>query len=202
MGLLASAIGAAANREKHERANRATLRELPRVGSPGLELLPSGLSLRWLGTAGFVLSYEGITVLIDPYVTRLSLGDLLRGRVVHSSGEALSRWVPAADAVLVGHTHFDHALDVPVIAGRDGCPVYGGTAMARLMTLHGLQHQAVVVQPYEVEEIGPFPCGSSLAPTASSSWDGGCRPRGRSPVISWTGWSPGPFAADRCGVST
>jgi len=121
-----------------------------------LEFLPSGLSLRWLGTAGFVLTYEDTTVLIDPYVTRLSLGDLLRGRVVRSSEEALSRWVPAADAVLVGHTHFDHALDVPVIAGRDGCPVYGGTALARLMALHGLQHQAVVVQPYAVQEIGPF----------------------------------------------
>ena len=102
------------------------------------------------------MTYEGTTVLIDPYVTRLGLGDLLQRKVVRSSGEALSKWVPAADAVLVGHTHFDHALDVPAIARRDGCSVYGGTSMARLMALHGLQQQSLVVEQYEVIEIGPF----------------------------------------------
>ena len=156
MGLLASAIGAAANRGKHEHADRMALRDLPRLGSPGLEILPPGLSLRWLGTAGFALTYEGTTILIDPYVTRLGLGDLLRGRVVSSSRAALMRWVPPADAVLVGHTHFDHVLDVPAIAGRDGCPVYGGASLAHLMALHGLRRQAVVVGPYEPQQIGPF----------------------------------------------
>ena len=149
-------IGAAANREKHERADDGALRDLPRLGAPGLEVLPPGLTLRWLGTAGFALTCEGTTVLIDPYVTRLGLGDLLRTQVVHSSPEALSRWVPPADAVLVGHTHFDHALDVPAIARRDGCRVYGGTSMARVMALHGLQGQSIVVEQYEVLEIGPF----------------------------------------------
>ena len=156
MGLLASAIGAAANRANRERTDRAVLGDLPRLGSPGLDILPRGLSLRWLGTAGFALTYEGITLLVDPYVTRLKLVDVLLGRVVRSSESALSKWVPNADAVLVGHTHFDHALDVPAIAGRDGCPVYGGTSVARLMDLHGLQQQSVVVQQYERHEIGPF----------------------------------------------
>jgi len=156
VGLFASTIRAATNRGKHEYADRMALRDLPRLGSPGLEILPRGLSLRWLGTASFELTYEGTRLLIDPYVTRLGLRDLLRGQVVHSSREALSKWVPSADAVLVGHTHFDHALDVPAIAERDGCPVYGGTSVAHLMALHGLQRQAVVVGPYEPQQIGPF----------------------------------------------
>jgi len=119
-----------------------------------------------LGTAGFELTYEGTRLLIDPYVTRIGLGALLGRRVVPSSQEATSRWVLPADAVLVGHTHFDHALDVPSIARRDGCPVYGGTSMAHVMGLHEMNPQAVVIQPYERQEIGPF--SVSFVPSAHS----------------------------------
>ena len=72
--------------------------------------LAKGLELTWLGTAGFRLAYQGVVVWLDPYVTRMSLPDLLRRKVVPPSQEAISRWVDRADAVLVGHTHFDHAL--------------------------------------------------------------------------------------------
>jgi L-ascorbate metabolism protein UlaG (beta-lactamase superfamily) len=64
--------------------------------------------------------------------------------------------VPKADAILLGHTHFDHALDAPAIARRDGCQVYGGSSAARLMALHGLVERAVEVEPHRVYEIGPF----------------------------------------------
>ena len=92
--------------------------------------LPSGLELTWLGTAGFRLAYQGTVIWIDPYVTRLSLPELLRRKVVPPSREAVARWIDRADAVLVGHTHFDHALDVPAIAKQTGCAVYGSTTTA------------------------------------------------------------------------
>src|SRR5437868_1036893 len=82
--------------------------------------LPRGLELTWIGAAGFRFAYQGTVLWIDPYVTRLPLGDLVRRRVVPSSPEAVARWIDRADAVLVGHTHFDHALDVPAIARAHG----------------------------------------------------------------------------------
>jgi hypothetical protein len=42
----------------------------------GVAELPRGLEIQWLGTAGFRLSYQGQHLLIDPYLTRLPLGDL------------------------------------------------------------------------------------------------------------------------------
>jgi L-ascorbate metabolism protein UlaG (beta-lactamase superfamily) len=114
------------------------------------------VSLRPLGNAGFILSCEDTTILIDPYVTRLPLTALLRRKFVAASREAIDRWVPHADAILVGHTHFDHALDAPAIAHRDQCTVYGSTSMAHLLCLHGLDHQAVVVAPHRAYVIGPF----------------------------------------------
>jgi L-ascorbate metabolism protein UlaG (beta-lactamase superfamily) len=118
--------------------------------------LPAGLELTWFGTAGFRLAYQGTTIWIDPYVTRLTMGQLVRRRAVPSSSEAIARWVDAADAVLVGHTHFDHALDVPAIAQRTGCKVYGSQSLQHLMSLHHLAPQAVVVDAHRDYEVGPF----------------------------------------------
>lgn len=118
--------------------------------------LPPGLALTWLGTAGFRLAYQDTVVLIDPYVTRLPLRDLLARRPVPASERAIATWIDRADAVLVGHTHFDHALDVPAIARRFGCKVYGSTSLAHLMKLHDLAAQAVVVTPHRNYEVGPF----------------------------------------------
>ncbi len=58
--------------------------------------------------------------------------------------------------VLVGHTHFDHAVDAPAVARRFGCRAYGSTSLATLMGLHGLGELAVEVEPYRVYELGPF----------------------------------------------
>ena len=118
--------------------------------------LPQGLELTWIGTAGFRLAYQGVVIWIDPYVTRLSLADLLRRRVVPPAQEAIGRWIDRADAILVGHTHFDHALDVPAIARRTGCKVYGSKSLANLMGLYTLADQAVVVEPHRDYEVGPF----------------------------------------------
>jgi L-ascorbate metabolism protein UlaG (beta-lactamase superfamily) len=119
--------------------------------------LPPGVELEWLGTAGFRLRAGDTTVLIDPYVSRSGLGRVAARSPLRSSPDLVAQHVPTGvDAVLVGHTHFDHALDVPAIAGRDGCPVYGSSSLARLMGLHGLAPQAVEVEPYRRYEMGPF----------------------------------------------
>jgi L-ascorbate metabolism protein UlaG (beta-lactamase superfamily) len=144
----------AATRSGHDRADRAVLADLA-VGAQELGL-PPGVEVTWLGVAGFAITYEGTTVLIDPFVTRRPVGDLLRRRVWSSDSALLDRHVPKADAILLGHTHFDHALDAPAIARRDGATVYGGTSATALLGLHGLHDQAVTVEPRRTYEIGPF----------------------------------------------
>ena len=118
--------------------------------------LPVGLEIQWLGTAGFRLAYEGTTIVIDPYLSRVSLGDLARNRVLQSDAAMVDRVLPNADAVLVGHSHFDHAVDVPHLAAAHGCPVYGSESVRHLLGLFGLAEQAVVVEPRRRYEIGPF----------------------------------------------
>jgi L-ascorbate metabolism protein UlaG (beta-lactamase superfamily) len=151
VGHVGALLAYAATARRQHASDRTTARQLAWSGG-----LPAGLELTWIGTAGFRLAYQGTVVWVDPYVTRLSLRDLLGRRVVRPSEAAIAAWIDRADAVLVGHTHFDHALDVPAIARRSGCRVYGSSSLAHLMALYGLAEQAVVVAPHRDHEVGPF----------------------------------------------
>ncbi|MBA3457179.1 MAG: MBL fold metallo-hydrolase, partial [Deltaproteobacteria bacterium] len=137
LGHIGAGLAYLATARRQHTSDQLTARQLAWSSSVG-SILPPGLTLTWFGTAGVRLSYQDTVIWIDPYVTRLRFGELVRRRVVPSSQDAVATWIDRADAVLVGHTHFDHALDVPAIAERFGCPVYGSPSLQHLMGLHGL----------------------------------------------------------------
>lgn len=126
--------------------------------------VPSGRSavrVTWLGTAGFSIEHEGYTVLIDPYLTRASLLRCARGGLV-TDASLVATHTPKANAIVAGHTHFDHALDVPAIARHTGATVYGSTSCARLCRAAGVEAARVVDvesktarEPVRAE-VGPF----------------------------------------------
>ncbi len=121
--------------------------------------LAAGLELEWLGVSGYRLTYEGVSLFVDPYVSRVPLRALLLRRPATPDPALLQRYVSAPGevaGVLVGHTHFDHAVDAPAVARRFGCRAYGSASLARLMRLHGLEASAVVVEPHRPYELGPF----------------------------------------------
>ncbi|HMJ36962.1 MAG TPA: MBL fold metallo-hydrolase [Baekduia sp.] len=121
--------------------------------------LPPGLEIAWLGVSGYRLSYQGVTVFIDPYVSRVPLRSLLLRRTAMPDEALIDRYATASGevaGVLVGHTHFDHAVDAPAIARRHGAKAYGSASLGHLMRLHGLGGLAVEVTPHQPYELGPF----------------------------------------------
>jgi L-ascorbate metabolism protein UlaG (beta-lactamase superfamily) len=145
-------------RRSTERADGQLLGELQ---ARELEL-PAGLEVEWLGVSGYRMSYQGQTLFIDPYLSRVPFRDLLLRRPAAPDPAALDRFVKAPGktvGVLVGHTHFDHALDAPAIARRLDCRAYGSRSLVNLMALHGLGGRAVEVEPYRTYELGPFEIG-------------------------------------------
>jgi L-ascorbate metabolism protein UlaG (beta-lactamase superfamily) len=128
----------------------AALREFERASLD----LPTGLEIEWLGVAGYRLTYDGVSVLVDPYASRVPLRALLLRRPALPEPHLIDRYIGPASAVLIGHTHWDHAVDAPALARRDGARVYGSESLAHLMRLHGLQ--STVVEPHRPYEIGPF----------------------------------------------
>ena len=117
--------------------------------------------VQWLGTAGFAIEHDGHTLLLDPYVTRASLARCLLAPL-RPDHDAIRRWVPRADAIVVGHTHFDHVLDVPRIARTTGARVFGSRSAVALCRAQGVSEDRVEVverdagsEPVE-REVGPF----------------------------------------------
>jgi L-ascorbate metabolism protein UlaG (beta-lactamase superfamily) len=117
--------------------------------------------VRWLGTAGFAIEHDGHVLLVDPYLTRASLARCLVAPL-RSDRIAIARHAPRADAIVVGHTHFDHALDVPTIARTTGARVFGSRSAAALCVARGVPadqvevvEQAAGSAPVE-RAIGPF----------------------------------------------
>lgn len=119
----------------------------------------NGLTIRWLGTAGYELtSAEGPVLLIDPYVTRVGLVRYLSGPIAPDPAR-IDQAIGRADGVLVGHSHFDHVMDVPLIARRTGAHVWGSRSTANL--LEGLGLPPAQWTPLDKDrrttfEVGPF----------------------------------------------
>ena len=120
----------AATRGSQEQHDRQALAELERRPLA----LPDGLTVSWLGVSGYRFEYEGHTLLVDPYVSRVPLSSVLARRPALPDPERIGRHIGSPTkcvGILVGHTHFDHAVDAPVIARRLACKAYGSASLAR-----------------------------------------------------------------------
>ena len=139
---------------RHEREDRDALRALEQVP---LEL-PAGLTLQWLGVAGYRLTYQDHTLLLDPFVSRFPLRDLVRRRTtLPDPGRVAAVDAPGTVVgIACGHAHWDHSLDTPALARRFGCRAFGSRSLANQLRVHGIAGQAVEVEPYHRYELGPF----------------------------------------------
>ncbi len=105
---------------------------------------PPGIYVTWLGTAGVVIDDGQTRIVIDPFVTRDRLGTVLFARPLESDPAQVDRWMSragglSADAVIVTHSHYDHALDGPVVAQRTGATLIGSADTMRQARAHRLE---------------------------------------------------------------
>lgn len=102
---------------------------------------PDQLSIRYLGTAGFVLTAQQHTLVLDPYLSRHPVTTLLT-RPLPSRRELVTRHLPKANDVLVGHAHYDHILDAPELCRQTGARLIGSRATINVGRAAGLpEHQ-------------------------------------------------------------
>lgn len=114
----------------------------PRLYSPPVAEADATLSLRYLGTAGFVLNHGQHTVVLDPYISRPGIRECL-GPLVPKA-ELLARVIPHADDVLVGHAHFDHVLDAPILCQQTGARFLGSRAACHVARAAGVPESQLV----------------------------------------------------------
>jgi L-ascorbate metabolism protein UlaG (beta-lactamase superfamily) len=62
-----------------------------------------------------------------------------------------------ADIIAIGHSHYDHAADLPYIAPKTGAVVYGSDSTANILRAHGTDESQIrVVTGGDTVEEGPF----------------------------------------------
>lgn len=108
------------------------------------------LAIRWTGYSNFELAYGGQILLLDAYFDRGSAYPPLGFQAAD---------VTRADAILIGHGHYDHMSDAASVGARTGALVVGApltTDKLRSQHLDEKQIRTVSGKGGEVLKIGKF----------------------------------------------
>jgi len=90
--------------------------------------------LRWLGHTNYELANRDAVILLDAYYDR--------GPGSHPVGVAPKDF-KRADAILIGHAHFDHMSDAATVAQQTGAPVVGATFGSDVLRKAGLPEKQI-----------------------------------------------------------
>lgn len=94
------------------------------------------LRAAWFGTTGVLLSDGEHAIMVDPFFTRPpGFLNLLTNQKIAPDEALIRRWLERAgvqklDAVLVSHSHYDHAMDAGVVARLTGATLAGSASTA------------------------------------------------------------------------
>ncbi|WP_208106882.1 MBL fold metallo-hydrolase, partial [Streptomyces sp. GC420] len=111
------------------------------VPGPGTES-GTGLRVVYFGTSSVLIRDGRTSLLVDGFFSRPALRRVLFGRIGPDRElieACLARaGVASLDAVLCAHSHYDHALDAPVIARKFDVPLVGSQSTANVGRGYGL----------------------------------------------------------------
>jgi glyoxylase-like metal-dependent hydrolase (beta-lactamase superfamily II) len=111
---------------------------------------PQTLAIRWTGYSNFELAYNGQVILLDAYFDRGSIFPPLGFKADE---------VTRADAILLGHGHFDHMSDAASVAARTGAMVVGAPVTTEKLATQQIdpkQVRTVTGEGGEVLQFGAF----------------------------------------------
>lgn len=117
--------------------------------------VPETVTLTYLGVAGWQLTSGSHVLLHDPYFSRREVDDV---KPLVPDLVAIAAHTPReVEVVLVGHSHYDHLLDVPTIASKTGALVVGSESTMRVARAAGIPaSQLHVVHGGDTFASGPF----------------------------------------------
>jgi L-ascorbate metabolism protein UlaG (beta-lactamase superfamily) len=108
---------------------------------------PMNATLQWFGTATWRLNVDDTVIWLDAYINRAPAAPPLPYR---------AEQVDRADAILVGHSHFDHIADAGLVAKNTGATVVGSALSCEIAQDEGVPAaKTVTCTGGEELEFGP-----------------------------------------------
>ena len=124
---------------------------------------PRALTATWFGTAAVLLDDGAHAIFIDPFFTRPpGFGRLMRNAPIEPDEALIRDWLARAgvtelSAVLVSHSHYDHAMDAGVIARLTGATLVGSPSTLNIGRGAGLEAARLAgMRPGEPRTFGSF----------------------------------------------
>lgn len=121
----------------------------------------SAITAQFAGVSTLLLSDGETTILTDGYFSRPSAMQLGFGKIAPKEEDV--KWgikrlgITTLDAILVVHSHFDHAMDAPLVSKLTGAPVYGSASTANICRGLDLPEQKIRILQENVSlQFGKF----------------------------------------------
>jgi L-ascorbate metabolism protein UlaG (beta-lactamase superfamily) len=112
---------------------------------------PSGLRVTWLGHSTTLIEIDGARVLVDPiWSDRVSPSQAIGPKRFHAPPLPFDQ-LPALDAVIITHDHYDH-LDAPMIQALAAAPAHANTPFITTLGV-GAHLEAWGVAPERITEL-------------------------------------------------
>jgi len=117
-----------------------------------MNIMDDKVRIKLTGAAGLICSYKNETLLVDPYYSRIGKWQILFGKV---SADAVkirkhAEQIGEITAMVVGHSHFDHAFDIPELSKYTQGKIIGNSSLETLMALNGEKGRTTVCKGGEV----------------------------------------------------
>lgn len=125
-----------------------------------------GVEITWMGVTTLVIRSQETTLLFDPFFSRPIYGQ----ESSTESGIQLASTIfdyeamDTIDAILVGHSHFDHAVDVGPIAKGWGADVIGSQSTCLIAEAQGFDPEHCSLLSDTPIEVGEFHITSARSP--------------------------------------
>lgn len=184
--------------------DRIPLHEIPfRVAQEEFISEPA-VTVTWFGVTTLLFDDGETQILIDGFVSRPGLWQLLSGKPVDNDSAMINFFlneyrVRRLAAIIPVHSHFDHAMDVGAIANRTSASILGSSSTAQIAAGANVpEDQIVVIADGAEYQFGQFTVTIIQSNHAPVGWRGSVPLPG---TIDSPLQTPAPFTAWREGNS-